>query len=183
MTGASARDFSPCAHCDNGLCLVNSRLFAKTLIYFQSRLFGRANRSRGFVGRGEYELPDHGRDSRALPERIPSTASYAARFRLGRTTARTANNSRSAALTLDESGKAFASSASRIRARRPRRYGFRRALDQSFTSGISRRDAADGSFAFVRFAFMGSRFPGANDPDDFVCLQLNIHDEKQSCPG
>jgi hypothetical protein len=56
MTGASARDFSPCAHCDNGLCLVNSRLFAKTLIYFQSRLFGRANRSRGFVGRRRIAL-------------------------------------------------------------------------------------------------------------------------------
>src|SRR5260370_36788795 len=71
---------------------------------------------------------------------------YAARTRFARTTARTAISSRSAALTLGESGDAVARSASSMRARRPRVYGLRRAFDQSRTSGISRRDAAVGSF-------------------------------------
>jgi hypothetical protein len=80
----------------------------------------------------------------------------------------------SAALTLDESGNAFARSASRMRALRPRAYGFRRALDQLATSGISRREAADGSFVFVRLALMGGRLTGADDPEEVARFQLNI---------
>jgi hypothetical protein len=111
-----------------------------------------------------------------------SVADYAARLRFGRTTARTASNSRSAALTLAESGKALASSASRIRALRPRAYGLRRALDQSFTSGISRRDAAEGSLAFVDLALMGGCLAGADDSDNIVRFNLNIHHDQDSCP-
>jgi len=55
---------------------------------------------------------------------------------------------------------------------RPRAYGFRRALDQSVTSGISRREAADGSFV-LRRAHRG-RLAGADSPEEVARFQLNI---------